>query len=279
MWQRRDTYQQHLYNNVLVKRTRVLVRNREIRMWSLVAKKNIPPGTFIGFYTGCTASRTCPPGSHYALQIGPSQPCIVPFPDESEITPAQREFHALANMNEPIEGEYANCHMAVQDFSASEIENVAAIQGHARFYRGMACFACERIDAGEALTWNYGTAFEPIRQLMNYTVGQPCRRVLENEVFIQPASQLYSRCYRHLDPASPTTACTPSSPHNTSSRPASSFAGATPRTVRGSSPIPSPPAAMLHRRRIVRGSARADSKPDMRLRVHAHLDHVQSRIC
>ena len=189
MWQRRDTYQQHLYNNVLVKRTRVLVRNREIRMWSLVAKKNIPPGTFIGFYTGCMASRTCPPGSHYALQIGPSQPCIVPFPDESEITPAQREFHALANMNEPIEGEYANCHMAVQDFSASEIENVAAIQGHARFYRAMACFACERIDAGEALTWNYGTAFEPIRQLMNYNVGQPCRRVLENEVFIQPASQ------------------------------------------------------------------------------------------
>ena len=35
----RDTYRQHLYSTVLVKRTRLQVRNEEEkRMWSLVAK-------------------------------------------------------------------------------------------------------------------------------------------------------------------------------------------------------------------------------------------------
>ena len=94
-------------------------------------------------------------------------------------------------MNEPSQGEYANCHMAVQDFNASEIQDVTVIQHHetARYFRGMACFACQDIPGGEALTWNYGPAYEPIRQQMGYTAGQPCRRVLENEIFIKPDSQ------------------------------------------------------------------------------------------
>jgi hypothetical protein len=187
----RDAYRQHLYNTVLVKRSRVRVRNQETRMWSLVAKRGIPAGAFIGFYTGSMASRTCPPGSHYALHVGPSQPCIVPFPDENHISPQERDTHPLASMNEPSQGEYANCHMAVQDFNASEIQDVTVIQHHetARYFRGMACFACQDIPGGEALTWNYGPAYEPIRQQMGYTAGQPCRRVLENEIFIKPDSQ------------------------------------------------------------------------------------------
>ena len=44
----RDSYRQHLYNAVLVKRTRLQLRNEERRMWSLVAKRDIRVGEFIG---------------------------------------------------------------------------------------------------------------------------------------------------------------------------------------------------------------------------------------
>lgn len=190
----RDAYRQHLYNTVLVKRTRLRVRNQETRMWSLVLKRDVSAGEFIGFYTGNMSSRTCPPGSHYALHVGQSQPCIVPFQTENHISPQERDAHPLASMNEPVKDEYANCHMAVQDFSHSEIQGVTVIQHHetARYFRGMACFACKDIPAGEALTWNYGPSYEPIRQQMGYTAGQLCRRVLENEIFIKPDSQSQS---------------------------------------------------------------------------------------
>ena len=189
--QRRDAYRTHLYNTILVKRTRIRVRNTETRMWSLVAKRDIEKGTFIGFYTGSMASRTCPPDSHYSLHVGRSQPCIVPFINEDHITSAERDIHPLASMNEPSEGEFANCHMAVQDFNASEVADVKTIHNSefARYFRGMACFSCHDINAGDALTWNYGPSYEPIRQLMGYVAGQPCRRVLDNEVFIKADSR------------------------------------------------------------------------------------------
>jgi hypothetical protein len=189
--QYRDAYRQHLYNTVIVKRSRLLVRNQETRMWSLIAKQYIQSGSFIGFYTGSMESKTCPENSHYALQIGASQPCIVPFIDENQISPAERDMHPLAAMNEPTATRFANCHMVVQDFNANEIENVAAIPNHesARFYRCMACFACHDINAGDALTWNYGPTYEPIRKLIGYVAGQHCKKVLDGEVFVKDSSQ------------------------------------------------------------------------------------------
>lgn len=159
-------------------------------MWSVVAKRDLTTGTLIGFYTG-DMQPMCPPGSHYALQFGATQPCIVPFPNEKAISSVQRDTHPLASMNEPEEHYYANCYMVAQDFAADEIEGVTALEGHgtARFFRGMACFACTDIRAGHTLTWNYGPAYEAIRQLVGYTAGWPCRRVMEHEAFIEAKSQ------------------------------------------------------------------------------------------
>ena len=186
-----DGYRQHIYNTVIVKRTRLRVRNREVKEWSLVAKRDIPAGSFIGFYTGACDRNTCPPSSLYALDMGPSQPCIVPFADEDHITSQQRDRHPLACMNEPSEGSHANCHMAVQDFANHEVEGVESIAHHetAVYFRGLACFACIDIASGEPLTWHYGPAYEPHRQAIGYVVGFPCKRVLDDEVFIQQDSQ------------------------------------------------------------------------------------------
>ena len=187
----RDAYRQYLYETVLVKRTRLNVRNQQTRMWGLHAKRDLKAGEFIGIYTGSYASLTCPLRTRYAVDVGPSQPCIVPFADEDQITPNERETHPLACMNEPSEGEFANTHMAIQDFTHAEVEGVEFIPHHeqARFFRCMAGFACEDIPSGAALTWNYGTSYEPIRTLLGYVAGKPCRRVLADEVFIAPNSK------------------------------------------------------------------------------------------
>ena len=188
-----DAYRRHLLETVLVKRTRVRVRNEERRMWSLVARPGrvIRAGSFVGFYTGAMNTLECPPDSLYALDVGVGQPCIVPFADEEHISPFERDRHALASMNEPGEGEFANCHLAVQDFSHGEIEGVESIAHHdtAQFFRGMACFACIDIQSGEQLTWPYGSGYEAIRQQQGYVAGRPCQRVLNDEIFIKPNSQ------------------------------------------------------------------------------------------
>ena len=187
----RDAYRQHVYQAVLVKRTKLVVRNQETRMWGVIAKRDIRAGEFIGIYTGSYASLTCESDSRYAVDVGPCQPCILPFPDEQNITPLERDTHPLACMNEPSVGAYANTHMALQDFAREEVEGVQSIPNHdqAQFFRCMACFACEDIARGEALTWNYGPSYEPIRTLLGYAAGQPCRRVLADEVFVAPNSQ------------------------------------------------------------------------------------------
>jgi len=182
-----DAYRRRIYDMVIVKRTKVRVRNGEARMWALVAKRDIPAATFVAFYTGDMASRSCPHGSHYALDVGPHQPCIVPFPDEAKIRPVERDAHPLASMNEPGKGESANCHMAVQDFGADEVEGA---DGEAvRFFRGMACFTCQTVGAGEALTWYYGAAYQAIRDVVGYEAGGVCKRVEDGEVFIKKDSE------------------------------------------------------------------------------------------
>ena len=82
----RDAYRQLIFHNVIVKRTRVLVRNRETREWSLCSKRRIPQaGTFLGFYTGAMDRTDCPPNSLYSVDMRFGQ-CIVPFQDERKIT-------------------------------------------------------------------------------------------------------------------------------------------------------------------------------------------------
>lgn len=187
----RDIYRQLLYDTVIAKRIRVSTRNNDRRIFSLIAKEDIHAASFVGFFTGSMSSNSCPPGSIYALQIGRSEPCITPFQDETHITSRERDMHLLASMNEPREGESANCHMIVQDFTHAEVENVSSIvhSESARFFRGVACFACETIPAGAELTWNYGKAYEPIREREGYVAGNVCKAILAGERFINSNSQ------------------------------------------------------------------------------------------
>eukprot|EP00966_Prymnesium_polylepis_P176432 4083931-Prymnesium_polylepis.1 len=132
--------------------------------------------------------------------MGRGQPCIVPYPDESHITPQERDRHPAACMNEPSEGQHANCHMAIQDFTHGEIENVAAIQHNekAAYFRGLACFTCVDIPSGEPLTWWYGNSYEPHRQTTGYVAGYACRRVLDDEIFIQDDSRSVLQTLRRV---------------------------------------------------------------------------------
>lgn len=186
-----STYKEYLRSTVLVRSVKLETRNRETRMWGLVAKRDIKTGELVGIYTGSHDSLTCPPNSRYAVDIGTSQPCIIPFADENAITPFQRDTHPLACMNEPNQGRVANCHMAIQDFARHEVEGVASIphNDEASFFRCLACFACEDIKRGDPLTWYYGKSYEPIRAVLGYTAGEICTRVQEGDVFIASDSQ------------------------------------------------------------------------------------------
>jgi hypothetical protein len=204
--QERHPYRQLIFDNVIVRRSKVLVRNRETREWSLCSKRPIPQaGTFLGFYTGAMDRSDCPPNSLYSVDMGRGGPCIVPFPDERAITAPERERHAFANMNEPSvrDGvkEHANCHLSIQDFRHAEVENVHMIQGHERavFFRGLAVFTCSSdIQRGDSLTWFYGASYQPHRDAIGYEPGLPCKRVLDNEVFIQDDSRSVLQSLRQV---------------------------------------------------------------------------------
>lgn len=75
--------------------------------------------------------------------------------------------------------------------AGSEIANVESIHHHDRavFFRGFAAFACRQVARGEALTWHYGAAYQPIRDLHGYTAGSPCREVLDGSIFVKDNSR------------------------------------------------------------------------------------------
>ena len=73
----RDSYRQYVYNTVLVKRTRLQVRNEEKRMWRLLAKRDIRAGEFIGMYTG-----SLNPFHTHSWKIGQQQK----KPDQDQVT-------------------------------------------------------------------------------------------------------------------------------------------------------------------------------------------------
>ena len=135
-----------------IKRDSVFKRNMHIVEWSLVATRDIPIGTFLGFYSG--EFDLSIRNSLYAAKLDNFH--IYPFPDEDNISEEQRSQRPFANMNEPNIHEFANCCMIVQDFAHTEIENVSYIPNFeaARFFRGLACLSCAEIKSGESLTWH-----------------------------------------------------------------------------------------------------------------------------
>lgn len=157
-------------------------RNQDITEWSLVAKTDIPLGTFIGFYSGEFATDVRE--SLYSAKVDSTH--IYPFPDEERITALQRTQRPLANMNEPAKGSYANCCMLVQDFSTQEVVHSSP---DVRFYRGLACFTCTDIKANEELTWHYGASYQSHRDEQDYEVGYNCKLLTQKKVFIPDHSQ------------------------------------------------------------------------------------------
>ena len=157
-------------------------RNVEITEWSLVANVDLPKGTFLGFYSG--AFDTEERESLYAAKVDDIY--IYPFPNEQNISVQQRHARPFANMNEPAVHSYANCCMIVQDFLPSE---VVGVEGDAKFFRGLACFTCEDVRAEDHLTWHYGRSYEAHRQSQGYEAGQPCKALVEEEVFVPSNSE------------------------------------------------------------------------------------------
>ena len=142
--------------------------------WGLLATHDLPSGMFLGFYSGTFAERSVDV-SMYAAAIH-NRIDIFPFADESNITKSQRQERPFANMNEPNKDQIANCAMLVQDFAHDEVEGVEWIPNHrsARFFRGLACFTCTDIPAGQQLVWHYGASYEANRIAQGYEAGLPC---------------------------------------------------------------------------------------------------------
>ena len=162
---------------------KMVYRNAERVEWYLVALVDLSVGTFLGFYTGdfSLVQKT----SLYAAQV--DRTFIYPFPDEDTITREQREARPFANMNEPVKGSHANCCMIVQDFDETEV--VDGDCEEARFYRGLACYTCADVKAGDELTWYYGKSYDAARGKQGYEAGNNCKRLLNKQVFIPSRSQ------------------------------------------------------------------------------------------
>ena len=172
-----------LINDKVIALPKVMTRkNLQVTEWSLVAKVDMPPATFIGFYSGeFSMDRR---ESLYSAQV--DQMHIYPFADEENITLQERQARPLASMNEPVKNADANCCMIVQDFAPSE---VAHSSPDVRFYRGLACFTCAHVRADDELTWNYGPSYEAIRQMQGYEAGPPCTLLRQRIPFIPDDSR------------------------------------------------------------------------------------------
>ena len=172
-----------LLNDKVIALPKVMTRKKlQVTEWSLVAKVNMPPATFIGFYSGefSTDRRE----SLYSAQV--DQMHIYPFADEENITLQERIARPLASMNEPAHNTDANCCMIVQDFAPNE---VAHSSPNVRFYRGLACFTCAHVYADEEITWNYGASYEANRQMQGYEAGPPCKLLRQQIPFLPDESR------------------------------------------------------------------------------------------
>lgn len=170
-----------------LRKTNLYRRNVEVVEWSLVASVEIPIGTFLGFYTGHHSNETHE--SLYAAKINNTN--VYPFANESNITLKERNIRPFANMNEPKVDDAANCCMIYQDFKHDEVDGVNNILNSesARFFRGLACFACRDIKKDEELTWYYGRSYEANRQKQGYEVGRQCDAIVDDLHFVASNSQ------------------------------------------------------------------------------------------
>lgn len=188
----------HESPNYYIKRIKLRLKNLEGRQWSLLAKRNLPPGTVLGFYTGTLKYSTHK--SLYALELYDDF-SIFPFQDEDNIAYHERSARPFSNMNEPIENTTANCRMVMIDFKRSEVRNVKSIHNYkqALFFRGVVCVTCRSVSMHDELTWHYGRTYESHRKTEGYKVGKPCVYTLD-ESFISTIQPSHDSVYPIFDP-------------------------------------------------------------------------------
>lgn len=161
--------------NYYLRRKRLKLRNVEGLQWSLVAKRDLESGTFLGMYDGAIRSSRGEKSLYAAHIIGDIS--VFPFDDESNITYAEREAHPFANMNEPLEGEKANCVVYAVDFPKDKFGSA----WQPNFYRGLVCMTCRPVKMHEELTWHYGKEYDVHRQQEGYKVGKTCKLHITDE--------------------------------------------------------------------------------------------------
>lgn len=162
--------------NYYLRRKRFKLKNVEGLQWSLVAKRDLESGTFLGMYDGTFRRSSQGEKSLYAAQII-GDISVFPFEDESRITYAEREVHPFASMNEPSEGEKANCVVYSVDFPKDKFASTSPPD----FYRGLLCMTCRPVKMHEELTWYYGKEYDVHRQQEGYQVGRACRLHITDE--------------------------------------------------------------------------------------------------
>lgn len=182
MW-RAETKRNTLYRstrnvsvNYYLRRKRLKLKNVEGLQWSLVAKRDLESGTFLGMYDGTFRRSSQREKSLYAAHII-GDISVFPFDDESRITYAEREVHPFASMNEPLEGEKANCVVYAVDFPKDKFGSTWP----PNFYRGLVCMTCRPVKMHEELTWHYGKEYDVHRHQEGYKVGKPCRLQITDE--------------------------------------------------------------------------------------------------
>lgn len=161
--------------NYYLRRKRLKLKNVEGLQWSLVAKRDLESGTFLGMYDGTFRSSRGEKSLYAAHIIGDVS--VFPFDDESRITYAEREVHPFASMNEPLEGEKANCVVYAVDFPKDKFGSTWP----PNFYRGLVCMTCRSVKMHEELTWYYGKEYDVHRQQEGYQVGKTCRLQITDE--------------------------------------------------------------------------------------------------
>ena len=149
----------NIHETVAVSRTVLRTRNEETREWALVAKRDLPAGSFVACYSGFMGRVSIKKQSLYAVDMGHSQPTIIPFASEDCcISSRERARHPLCSANEPALLEHANMHLEPHDFAHREVEDVGRVYKHrlANFCRELAAFTCTDVKAGKHLTWHCG---------------------------------------------------------------------------------------------------------------------------
>ena len=170
--------------------------------WGVVATRDIKQTEFIDFFSGNMGWMTPETKeSSYNMAVS-SEVCIIPYADidEDKIPLDVYLRNPMAMMNEPMRNAFATVALIPIDFHPDEIHFGAEKDASKKrvrvgnFYRGIACVACDDIQKGQLLTWDYGPTYRCHREKKKYTAGRKCPEfVIEHDVIAKQILSSYRR--------------------------------------------------------------------------------------